>query len=114
VVRNLTLLLAVLLSIACNRGMDTKEAVRQGVIDYLSSRRNLNVSEMNVDVSSVSFRRDEADAMVSFTPKGANAGGQGMSIRYTLERKGSRWVVKNRPEGGGNPHGGAEMGNPKK
>jgi hypothetical protein len=90
----------------CNKGnIDTKEAVRQGVIDYLASRQNLNVSSMNVNVSSVTFKENEADAMVSFAPKGA--GGQPVSIPYTLERKGNRWVVKPRAAGGSNPHGGA-------
>jgi hypothetical protein len=91
--------------VGCNKGsIDTKEAVRQGVIDYLAGRQNLNVSSMNVQVSSVTFKENEADAMVSFAPKGA--GGQPVSIPYTLERKGNRWVVKPRA-GGGSPHGGA-------
>ena len=97
----------VLCLVGCNKGsIDTKEAVRQGVIDYLASRQNLNVSSMNVDVSSVTFKENEADAMVSFAPKGA--GGQPVSIPYTLERKGNRWVVKPRT-GGGSPHGGGAM-----
>jgi hypothetical protein len=92
--------------VGCNKGtIDTKEAVRQGVIDYLAGRQNLNVSSMNVQVSSVTFKENEAEAMVSFAPKGGG-GGQPVSIPYTLERKGSRWVVKQRP-GGQNPHGGA-------
>jgi hypothetical protein len=98
------LLTALLLS-GCNRHIENKEAVRQAVVDYLSARKNLNVASMNVDVTSVSFKKDEAEAVVAFTSKGA--GGPGMTMRYTLERKGSRWVVKNRPDQGSNPHGGA-------
>ena len=81
-------------------------AIRQGVIDYLSQRSNLNVSGMNVDVTSLVVRQNEADAVVSFTAKGASPG-QPMSMRYTLERKGDRWVVKDKAEAGANPHGGA-------
>ena len=95
---------AFLLLAACGRGIDTTEAVRQGVLDYLTTRSNLNVSAMNVEVTTVSFRKDEADATVSFTAKGT--AGKGMSMRYTLERKGSKWVVKDKAESGGNPHGG--------
>jgi len=91
-------------SAACNRGIDTPEAVRQGVIDYLAKRSNINVSAMNVEVTSVSFRQSEADATVSFSAKGASQG-QPMSMRYTLERKGNRWVVKEKSESG-NPHAG--------
>jgi len=102
---------------ACKRGGSQEEAVRQGVIDYLSKRANLNVSGMNVVVTSVIFRQNEADAVVSITAKGA-AAGQGMSMRYTLERQGDQWVVKNKAEtgpnphsaGGANPHGGAAPG----
>jgi hypothetical protein len=100
--------------LGCNKGnVDTKEAVRQGVIDYLAGRSNLNVSSMNVEVTSVTFKENEANATVTFAPKGG-ATGQPISIPYALERKGNRWVVKARPTGqslhgvappGENPHG---------
>jgi len=59
---------------------------------------------MQVDVTSVSFRQNEADATVSFRPKGGGAGA-GMQMRYVLERRGNRWVVKSKSEAGGSPHG---------
>jgi hypothetical protein len=90
----------------CNKGnIDTKEAVRQAVIDYLAGRQNINISSMNVEVTSVTFKENEANAMVTFAPKGGG-GGQPFPIPYTLERKGNRWVVKPRASGQ-NPHGGA-------
>ena len=92
---------------ACNRGTgNQEEAVRQGVIDYLAKRANLNVSAMDVVVTSVIFRQKEADAVVSITAKGT-APGQGMSMRYTLERQGDHWVVKDKAEAGGSPHSAA-------
>jgi hypothetical protein len=91
---------------ACKRGIDNQEAVRQGVINYLSQRSNLNVSAMNVNVTTVSFRQNEADAVVAFTAKGA-APGQPMSFRYTLERQGDHWVVKGGADAGGSAHGAA-------
>jgi hypothetical protein len=108
VVRTAIIPLATLILLtACSRRIDTTEAVRQGVLDYLATRSNLNMSAMNVEVATVSFRKDEADATVSFTAKGS-PGAKGMSIRYTLTRKGSKWVVKDKPEGGVNPHGAPE------
>ncbi|MCL5744189.1 MAG: hypothetical protein M1541_09730 [Acidobacteria bacterium] len=87
--------------------METKEAVRLGVVDYLSSRTGLSVASMQIDVLSVDFRGKEADAVVSFRPKG---GGEGMQMNYTLERQGNRWVVKGRAgSSSGNPHGGAAV-----
>ena len=91
-------------SSACKRNIDNQEAVRQAVIDYLAKRSNLHVSAMNVDVVSVTFRSNEADAVVAITARGA-APGQPMSMRYTLERQGDHWAVKGKTEAGGSPHG---------
>jgi hypothetical protein len=104
-VRTASVSFAVLMLLAaCGRRIDTPEAVRQGVLDYLTTRSNLNMTAMNVDVTAVSFRQDEADATVSFTAKGSPAA-KGMAIHYTLARKGGKWVVKDKAESGGNPHG---------
>lgn len=89
---------------ACKRNIDNQEAVRQAVIDYLAKRSNLNVSAMNVDVTAVTFRSNEADAVVAITVRGASPG-QPMSMRYTLERQGDQWAVKSKAEAGGSPHG---------
>lgn len=98
--------------LACSRGsIDTKEAVRQGVIDYLAGK-NLNVASMNVDVTSVSFKENEADATVAIVAKGG--GGTPVTFNYQLERKGNRWVVKPHAPGQ-NPHngmGGLDSGAP--
>jgi hypothetical protein len=88
------------LLVACSQGVQSEAAVRQGVIDHLSERPDLNLSQMQVDVTSVSFRQNEADVVVSFRPKGG-AASAGMQMRYTMERKGNRWVVKGR---GAGPH----------
>lgn len=85
---------------ACSRNLQSEAAVRQGVIDYLSSRTDLNISQMQVDISSVSFRQNEADVVVSFRPKGGSADA-GMQMRYTLNLQGNRWVVKGKGSG---PH----------
>lgn len=99
-------LAATLLFFGCSRNIDNKEAVRQGVLDYLNKRREqtgLDMKLMNVDVSNVSFRRNEATATISFQPK--TGGTSGMSMNYVLERSGNQWVVKGRKESGVNPHG---------
>jgi hypothetical protein len=92
---------------ACKRaGTCTEEAARQGVIDYLTKRANLNVSGMNIAVASLACRENDADAVVSFTAKGANPGAP-MSRKYELERQGDHWVVKASANAGSSPHGGA-------
>ena len=89
----------------CHRNMQNEDAVKRGVMDYLSTRQGLNIASMDVSVASMIFRQNEVDATVTFTPKGSNAA-QPMSIPYTLESKGDRWVVKPRAAAGQNPHGG--------
>jgi hypothetical protein len=106
-VKLIALLATVLVLAGCGRGgVENKEAVRQAVMDYLSKRTNLNMSSMNVDVTSVTFKGNEADATVAFSPKGGGAG-SGMSLRYALERQGNRWVVKGRAGSGGHGAGGS-------
>ncbi|SPE41906.1 hypothetical protein SBA3_4740003 [Candidatus Sulfopaludibacter sp. SbA3] len=95
---------------ACNRGNQSKDAVRQGVMEYLSGKTSslaLNMSAMNVDVTSVTFNGTQADASVSITPKSAPGGG--MSVNYHLEQQGSKWVVMGRKDAGGTPHGGGAV-----
>ena len=89
---------------SCNRASQDKEAIRQGVIDYIASRAN--VGAMEVDVTSVAFKGNEADASVVFRPKGVQSG-PGMEMRYTLEQKSGKWVVKDKAETGASPHGAA-------
>lgn len=88
----------------CNRASQSKEAIRQGVIDYVSSK--VNVGAMDVDVVSIDFKGSEADATVAFKAKGADAG-SGLQMRYTLEQKSGKWVVKDKAQAAGAPHGGA-------
>jgi len=104
-------LTAALIAVSCGRSnIDNKEAVRKGVVDYLEKRKSqtgLDMSLMNVEVTNVSFEKNEARATVAFRPKDGRAGG--MSMNYVLERKDDRWVVKGRQESGLNPHAGTAV-----
>ena len=102
--RSLVPLLVCLSLTGCHRNIQNEDAVKQGLMDYLSSRQGLSISSMNVSITSMVFRQDQCDVMVTFTPKEGPA--QPMAIPYTLERKNDRWVVKPRMAGGQNPHGG--------
>ena len=98
-------MLACLALAACHHNIQNEDAVRRGVMDYLSTRQGLNLNSMDIAVQSLVFRQNEVDAVVVFTPKGSGPATP-MSIPYTLERKGDRWVVKPRSNAGQNPHGG--------
>jgi hypothetical protein len=102
---------AALLLAACSRDIQNSDAIRAGVVEYLQGRMaqtGLDVNRLSVDITSVSFQRDEARATVYFRPKSAPAGG-GMQMNYVLDRKGSKWVVRGRTENGANPHGGGNL-----
>jgi len=103
-VRTLFPLLICVVLAGCHRNIGNEDAVKRGVMDYLSTRQGLNIASMDVSVTSMVFRQNEVYATVAFSPKGSNAA-QPMTIAYTLEKKGDRWVVKPRAEAG-NPHGG--------
>lgn len=101
------LLAAACFLLACGKDIQSKEAVRQGIIEHLSLRSGLDLASMDIQVVSAQFRENEADAVVDFRPKGSTDPASGMQMRYTLERKGNRWVVKSKTEAGPGPHGGA-------
>ena len=100
---------------ACHRGLDNnKEAVRQGVIDYLAGK-GYNIQGMTIDIASVKFDGQQAEAVASISPKGGPSG-SGMTIPYKLQQKDGKWVVSastgthpgaTMPADGANPHGGA-------
>lgn len=95
----------------CTHDIQNEDAVRTSIVDYLKARQDktgLNMDLMKVDVSQLTFAAggNEAHANVMFTPK---AGGGGMTMPYTLDRKGDKWVVRAHAENGENPHGAAGL-----
>jgi hypothetical protein len=95
---------------ACNRAKqgNNNDAVRQGVVEYLTSKGFDIPKAMTVTVTNVETKGNQADATVSITPTGGDTK-QGMSMRYRLEQKGEKWAVVGRAEAGGAPHEGAAM-----
>ena len=91
----------------CKKDIENKEAVRQGVMNYLAKRQDLLA--MDVSVTAVDFKEDEATATVRFQAKGNNSPAGSMSMQYVLEKKSGQWVVKGRG-GSGSPHSGIPPG----
>jgi hypothetical protein len=95
------LLVVTLLLAACARkNIENKDAIRQAVVEYLSSRQaqtGLDMSTMDVNVIAMAFERDTARATVEFRIKNSDAG---MQLNYSLERKGDKWVVQARQDSG--------------
>ena len=99
--------LGIVLLCGCEKDTHSQDAVRQGVMTYLSKRSDLLA--MDVNVTSVSFRQDEATAEVHFQAKGNSSPAAGMTMQYVLERKDGQWVVKGRT-GAGTSHGASGPG----
>jgi hypothetical protein len=94
--------LSIVLLAGCKKDIQNQDAVRQGVMSYLTKRSDLLA--MDVSVSSVAFREDEATAQVHFQAKGNSSPAAGMTMQYVLERKDGQWVVKGRT-GANSAHG---------
>lgn len=107
--------LALLLALSgCKKDIQNEPAVKAGLLKYLAARTSL--TEMEVKITSISFKNNQADATVHFQAKNDPNPGAGLEMKYLLEQKGSEWVVKSRlggadhaASGGGmsNPHGGS-------
>ena len=108
-----SLFLLILCLAGCHKGIQTNEAVRQGVLDHLANQK-LNLQAMDVAISSVQFHGNTADVGVTVTLKGG--GGMPMSFKYQMEQKDNKWVYTGLASSGGhademppataNPHGG--------
>jgi hypothetical protein len=85
--------LAAVFLTGCAKNIDTSEAVRAGVIKDIAKK--VDIQSMDVSVDSVSFREKEADAKVSFRPKGGDPS-QSIVMNYSLERQGDEWHIKSR------------------
>src|SRR5258708_36917191 len=80
-------------------------------MNYLAKRNDLG--KMDVSISKVAFRQNEADATVHFQSRDSNAPSTGLALQYVLERKGNEWIVKGKALGTGHaaaagmesPHG---------
>jgi hypothetical protein len=118
-VRIVSIFLLIFCLAGCHRGVENNDAVRQGVLDYLATK-GMTAAAMDINVTSVKFNGDKADATVSFAAKGTGAGQ--MAIQYHLEQKNNKWVVVGRTDanqhgaagqaatpGMDNPHGGGAM-----
>ena len=79
---------------ACHHGIQSNDAVRQGVLDYLAGPMGLNLQAMDVKLDSVKFDGDKAKAAVSISLKGSSSAM--MTKQYDLEQKNGKWVVTGR------------------
>ncbi|MDQ6677543.1 MAG: hypothetical protein M3Z09_09635 [Acidobacteriota bacterium] len=86
--------LAALSLAGCAKNIDNKEAVQEGVRKGVA-KRGIDVNQMDVNVTAVSFHGNTADATVAFAPKGTPAS-NGVTFNYQLEHVKDEWIIKGR------------------
>jgi hypothetical protein len=84
---------------------DDTAAVRQGVERYLTSRTDLNLSQMRVVVENVNFEGDRADAAVTIVAR--NDPQAKMEMSYRLRKTADGWEVEPPQGSEAGAHGGA-------
>jgi hypothetical protein len=89
------LAIAALLSLftGCKKQASDGDAIRDGINQHLAGVKTINLSAMDMDVTSYSVQGNQAQAQVEFRPKGG--GPAGMQVSYTLEKQNGAWVVQN-------------------
>jgi len=98
---------ALLLAACASKNIQTKDAVKEAVIQHLGKVSGLDVAKMDVEVTQMSFQESTADIGVSISPKGMP--GDGMQMAYQLKREGDKWVVAGKKTGSaGAGHGGGK------
>ncbi len=102
VLRTLPALILLAVLSACGSGINDKANVQAAIMDRLQTKTGLNMKELDVSTTSVSFDKNLAFATVAIHPKGDATVSHGMSMKYTLEDRDGKWVVLNA--------GGAKLG----
>ena len=97
--------LLILCLTGCGRKIQSNDAVKQAVLERLG-KVGMNVQAMDVNMTNVEFKGNQADVTVTIAPKGNT--GAGMSMKYHLEQQNDKWVVMGRQDAGA-PHGGGMM-----
>ena len=87
------LLIAIVLLAGCNDSMHSKEKVQAAIIERLKSKTGLNVNDLDVNTTAVTFDKNMAYATVAIHPKGDATVSHGMSMKYTLENRDGKWTV---------------------
>ncbi len=106
------ILVSLLMLPGCANKMQSKEKVQAAILDRLQSHSGLDLNSLDVTTTSVSFDKNKAYATVAFHPKGDPTVNGGMTMKYTLQEQGGKWVVVNVGDTQGHPVAGGQGGPP--
>ncbi len=89
----------------CKKQVSDADAIRSGINQHLASLKTLNLSAMDMNITSFSVQGDQAQAQVEFKPKTGAPQGAGMQVSYSLAKQNGEWVVQTtQPAGGSIQH----------
>jgi hypothetical protein len=96
-----TLLVMLVFFGGCKKQESDSDGIRAAIQQHLTSLKSLNLSAMDMNISSISIQGDQAQAQVEFRPKTGAPQGAGMIVAYTLKKQNGNWVVQNSAPAGG-------------
>jgi len=88
-------LAALLVLVACSNDMKSRDKVQQAILNRLQEHSGLELKNLDVNTTAVTFDKNMAYATVFFHPKGDSKLDGGMTMKYTLTSKDGKWVVVN-------------------
>jgi len=88
----LSLTMALLLT-ACRNDLKSRDNVRQAILSRLQDHSGLDLKNLDVNITALTFDKDKANATVFFHPKNDSKLDGGMTMKYTLTERDGKWVV---------------------
>ncbi len=90
----LALLVSITFFVSCGDNINSKEKVQAAILERLKTKSTgLDVNDLDVNTTNVTFDKNMAYATVAIHPKGDTAVGHGMTMKYTLENRDGKWAV---------------------
>lgn len=104
-------LITLLLAGCGGNNLRSKEKVQEAILRRLQTSSGLDLKALDVTTTSVRFDNNFAYATVAFHPKNDGNLNSGMTMTYTLEDRGGKWVVVNVGDSQGHQLHGQPSGN---
>src|SRR5258708_33295415 len=93
----LTVIALLALFAGCKKQESDADAIRSGINQHLASLKTINLSAMDMNITSVSVQGNQAQAQVEFKPKTGAPQGAGMQVAYSLQKQNGQWIVQTTP-----------------
>lgn len=99
---------------SCGRDIRNREQVEAAIKQRLETHSGLDMKNLDMSTTDLSFDKNRAYATVAFHPKGDTSLNSSMAMKYTLEDQHGKWVVVHVGDGSGHSmsgHAGMDQSN---